>query len=84
MIKNLCTGKFSGVIGASGSALAPWGTAENSLNHHLEVCYYAECYPEFVDGEEPAAGTDYKAIYECMKDKDESILRGALSSYSVK
>jgi carboxylesterase type B len=86
LLSPLAAGKFSGVIGASGSALATWGTAEsNSLKHHLEVCHNAGCYDGFVDGEEaPAPGTDINAIYECMKDTDESVLRRALSVYSNK
>ncbi|OXA59743.1 Acetylcholinesterase-1 [Folsomia candida] len=81
----LAEGKFTGVIGASGSALATWGTAEyNSLKHHLEVCFLAGCYPEFVEGEEPAENTDYNAIYACMRDTEEGVLRQALSRYSNK
>lgn len=67
------------------SALATWGTAEyNSLKHHLEVCFLAGCYPEFVEGEEPAENTDYNAIYACMRDTEEGVLRQALSRYSVR
>lgn len=82
MLSPLASGKFSGVIGSSGSAVAPWGTAEvNSLKHHLEVSKHAGCFTG--DYENPAEDTDYEEIYKCMSELHESKLRSALSTYSV-
>jgi predicted esterase len=84
LLSPMAAGKFSGVIGSSGSALAAWATAEeNSLKHHLEVCNLADCYDAWVEGQEPSPDTDYQAIYECMKNAPENKLRSALNQYSV-
>jgi len=86
LLSPLAAGKFTGVIGSSGSALAPWATAEeNSLPHHLKVAFHAGCCENDVcdvDGNTKPE-IDYQKIYQCMRDKPEKILRDALGEYSV-